>query len=245
MAVFLAILLLAGDWTNVPAVPPDQPSEGAPRQAADLFRQGLDAFDARDYPLAIERFRAAHRLSPMPEILFDIALAYKVLGDCQRASEAFEAFFAAVPARDPLVPRARAKHRELGPCANDKSPRAAQVGASAGSAAPPRGLEQPTSAVGAPSLLIQARPSVHAEPFYRRPGCIAAGTTTLLLGVTGSVFGLAAWSAARDLEGRQTWDADAVRTEERGRAYGQSATALLVASGAASLLAAGICALRW
>ena len=94
-----------------------RPPPPAP-DAEALFREGLKAYDAKQYARAIESFEAAHRLSPLPEILFDIAMARRALGDCPRAAEGFDAFIAAAPADDPLLARARARRAELDACAN-------------------------------------------------------------------------------------------------------------------------------
>jgi outer membrane protein assembly factor BamD (BamD/ComL family) len=100
----LAFLLYLAEATAAPAA----------GDAETLFREGLKAYDAKQYARAIESFEAAHRLSPLPEILFDIAMARRARGDCQRAVEGFDAFIAAAPADDPLLARARARRAELG-----------------------------------------------------------------------------------------------------------------------------------
>ena len=98
--------------------------------AEALFREGLKAYDAKQYARAIESFEAAHRLSPLPEILFDIAMARRALGDCPGAAEGFDAFIAAAPADDPLLARARARRAELEACAKgDGGGAAAQAAA--------------------------------------------------------------------------------------------------------------------
>src|SRR4029079_3589823 len=93
-------------------------AEGAAVPAADdaetLFREGLEAYDAKQYARAIEAFEAAHKVSPLPEIQYDIAMARRAIGDCRGAADGFDAFIAAASPEDPLLSRAPAHPCQLG-----------------------------------------------------------------------------------------------------------------------------------
>jgi tetratricopeptide (TPR) repeat protein len=216
-------------------------------EAEALFREGLKAYDAKEYARAIESFEAAHRLSPLPEILFDIAMAHRALGDCPRATKAFDVFIVAAPADDPLLARARARRAELGSCATARDG-VAGVARSQVAAAEilPLGLSspQPKGAGTAPAVLIapaqESPPPRHARAWLRNT-CFASLGGTAVLGVGGLVFGLEARAAQRDVEDAMTWGPDAARTHERGGAFGQVATTLLVSAGVTAAVAAASC----
>jgi hypothetical protein len=241
----VALLLILADASMAAAAPPPPPSDEAERR----FREGLKAFDGRDYRRAIEHFQQAHRLSPMPEILFDIALAYKALGDCPRASYAFDAFFAAAPADDPLRDRATAKLRELGSCDAAAASAVARTESAAPVPVAPAAPALPRVAVDppAPKLMVLAAPPPPSDrgPWYRRPACVASGAATVALAVTGSVLGVSALTAAREVENSAVWDDHAIRADERGRILGQSSALAFVAAGIAGLVTAGTCALSY
>jgi tetratricopeptide (TPR) repeat protein len=63
-----------------------QPEDTQARSRA-LYDEGSRAYKAGDYPRAIEKFLAAYDLSGAPAILFNIAQAYRLAGNCQRALE--------------------------------------------------------------------------------------------------------------------------------------------------------------
>jgi tetratricopeptide (TPR) repeat protein len=107
IGVLVSVLLLA----EAAVVP-------APDDAESLFREGLKAYDAKQYARAIEAFEAAHKLSPLPEIQYDIAMARRAIGDCRGAADGFDAFIAAASPEDPLLARAQARRAELGSCAS-------------------------------------------------------------------------------------------------------------------------------
>ena len=142
IAALASVLLLRGGRRPPPAA----------GDAEALFREGLKAYDAKQYARAIESFEAAHKLSPLPEILFDIAMARRALGDCPRAADGFDAFIAAAPADDPLLARARARRAELDACANGDGARWRRGGAGGRCGAS-------TAVAAAPPSRSGARPS--------------------------------------------------------------------------------------
>ena len=238
IAALAALLCLAEAVASPPTTAGD---------AEALFREGLKAYDAKQFGRAIESFEAAHRLSPLPEILFDIAMARRALGDCPRAADAFDAFIAAAPADDPLLARARARRAELGSCAaatGDAGGAAPSKVAAAESAAVVAPLALPGSNAPAPSMLIAPAPTPpRRERSWLHNTCVGAVTGTALLSAGGLVFGWQARSAQADAENAAVWDAAAVRADERARAYGQVATTLLISAGVATAIAAASCLL--
>lgn len=225
------------------------PAAPAAGDAEALFREGLKAYDAKQYARAIESFEAAHKLSPLPEILFDIAMARRALGDCRGAADGFDAFIAAAPVDDPLLARARARRADLGSCA---STGAGGSGPSRGATAdnlppaPPLPAPKQSAALAstAPTMLIAPAPppvSRSQEHPWLRGACFASAGGTAALGVGALVFGLQARTAQQEAERAKTWDDAAVRADERGRTYAQVASTLLISAGVTTAIAAASC----
>src|SRR5580700_1793322 len=61
------------------------------------YADGLAAFNSGHYPQAIELFEKGYAASALPGFLFNIALAYRRLGDCPRALEYYRRFLTASP----------------------------------------------------------------------------------------------------------------------------------------------------
>lgn len=69
------------------------PSEGALKgQARSLFEHGVTAFRNGDYEAARAAFASAHALSPLPELAYDMALAYERLGRSRDAADHFTTY---------------------------------------------------------------------------------------------------------------------------------------------------------
>jgi tetratricopeptide (TPR) repeat protein len=65
-------------------------------EAKRLFDEGTDLYDRGDYDNAIGRFRQAHRLWPDPLVIFAVAQAQRLKGDCTEAIESYSRFIKAV-----------------------------------------------------------------------------------------------------------------------------------------------------
>jgi tetratricopeptide (TPR) repeat protein len=224
------------------------PAAPAAGDAEALFREGLKAYDAKQYARAIESFEAAHKLSPLPEILFDIAMARRALGDCRGAADGFDAFIAAAPVDDPLLARARARRAELGSCASaaaDGSGSSQVAAADKPPAVPSLAAptERATLASTAPILIATApepAPRRQERPWLRAT-CFAAAGGTGVLGLGSLLFALQARSAQQEAEGYDIWDVPAVRADERGRTYAQVASTLAISAGVTTAIAAASC----
>jgi hypothetical protein len=238
-AVLTAVCLLAAT-----AEPPPVRGNG---EAERLFQQGLKAYDAGELARALEAFEAAHRLTPMPEILFDIGMTYRALGDCRRAVKAFDDFIHAVPPGDPLLARARDRRAELGSCAASATGDAAA--ASAASTAP---AGAPLELRAVPAIEAQAAPPaalhVGAQPTTSggrsrrwRDACGVSLGSTGVLTVAGLVFGWQAHAAQQDVQNAKVWDDDTARADQRGRTLGEASVGLLLSAAATAVVAATTC----
>ncbi len=67
----------------------------AEEQAHAHFRQGRAYVEAKVYDKAIEEFDAAYKLAPLPDLIFNIAQAYRLAGDPDRAVDAYKRYLAA------------------------------------------------------------------------------------------------------------------------------------------------------
>jgi tetratricopeptide (TPR) repeat protein len=82
----------------VPAV-----ADSVPNKARKLADRGRAAHDARDYAGAIVAFTEAYALSPAPGLLFNLAQAYRLRGNCDDASLMYRRYLATGPADDARV----------------------------------------------------------------------------------------------------------------------------------------------
>jgi hypothetical protein len=95
----LIVLCLAGprSWAESPRV----------SRARVLFQEGNVAFEAGDYPLAMQKFQDAYELSPKPLLLFNIGLAAEQAMQPELALQTFERF---LEVSGPMKERAEARH---------------------------------------------------------------------------------------------------------------------------------------
>ena len=248
IAAVLAALCLLGA-TEAP--PPVQ----AGGEAERLFQQGLKAYDAREFTRAIAAFEAAYQLTPMPEILFDIGMAHRALGDCRLAAKSFDDFIRAAAPGDPLLSRARERRAELASCAAS-APADEAAGSPASGAprgAPPESPVHPLAAGSASVPAIDARAAtpvathVGTEPTsvrrsrLWRDACAVSLGSTGVLAAAGLVFGWQARSAQQEVENTNIWDESTIRADQRGRTFGDASLGLLLSAGATALLAATTC----
>lgn len=70
-------------------------SARAAPSAEDLYAEGQAAYDRADYPTAIERWRASFEISGETGLLFNLAQAQRLSGDCPDALSTYRKFLAA------------------------------------------------------------------------------------------------------------------------------------------------------
>jgi len=146
--------------------------------AAELYRLGKQAYDQQDYARAAELFTRCHARSGDPSLLFNIAQAERLAGDCAAAATHYRRFLAEVPDA-PNRTDAAAKLADMERCVQEKAP-------------PPAPPAPATVAVVAPPPARQeARPS--------RLGLWVAGGGGLALGVS-AFFWYRAWDADHELD---------------------------------------------
>ena len=97
------------------AQPAGPAAAGDKERARALHDEGLRAYEAGEYGRAITAYRKAYALVPAPGILFNLAQAYRLRGDCRRANRAYRTFLHAAPS-SPEASVAREHMRALRTC---------------------------------------------------------------------------------------------------------------------------------
>ena len=82
------------------------PAEGDRAEAVRAFRQANVHYDLGEYDRAIPLFRRAYEISREPALIFNMAQAYRLAGDCRRALDTYGQFLRL--SSDPVL-RARAE----------------------------------------------------------------------------------------------------------------------------------------
>ncbi|CAN5772843.1 hypothetical protein BH11MYX2_BH11MYX2_39540 [soil metagenome] len=87
----------------VAAVPVVASADTIPERARKLAAEGRAAHEAGDYDRAISAFTEANALAPSPALLFNLAQAYRLKGNCDDASVMYRRYLATNPEEDGRV----------------------------------------------------------------------------------------------------------------------------------------------
>jgi tetratricopeptide (TPR) repeat protein len=185
----------------------------APDPAA-LEASGSKHFELAEYAAAITDFKEAFRLSDRPELLFNIAQAYRLSGDCVQARTFYRTFLRRVPDA-PNAIQVKGRIDELEACAN---------------AAPP-----PPVVTNAPPTTTTPPPPPPAGRTWKT----SAGLASLGVGVLGVGFGTV-FAVRGNSKQSELADACAVECtgdvarelDEAGKAANRNAAIGLIAGGA-------------
>jgi iron complex outermembrane receptor protein len=124
----------------------------AKTQARTHFRAGTVFFEAASYDRAIEEYREAYNLLPLPDFLFNIAQAYRLQGDSKSAVEYYNRYLKLKPT-GAIADEARVHLHELAaaPETANPPPAASKVPSAAGNPPPARASESPAAALAPPT----------------------------------------------------------------------------------------------
>lgn len=219
--VLLAALTAALAPRSAAAQGPSSPAAGATASPADVERarqlheEGLAHYEKRQYGRAIAAYRKAYALVPAPGILFNLAQAYRLRGDCKRAYRAYKNFLAVVT-DTPEANLAREHAQALRPCAKapaEPEPAPAPAIAPAPVLAPQLTEETPAPPppVVEPVVTVQRAPRSHAGQDKKILG-LGIGGAGGVLALVGVFYGLKARGAASDLS--DFYDDGGVWTDE-------------------------------
>lgn len=177
LAVSIA-MVAAFAQTPARAEPASPAASSTEEEARRLYEEGLKHYDLSEYEEAVTAFRKAYLIASAPELLFDIAQAYRKQGPgrCREALDFYRSYLRV----DPNTPR-----RE------DVETSIARMEACADNA-PPR-VEKPV----APSVMTEAPPPAPSSPRSASSAIVPVtlGASGLALALAGG--GLFVWSRLR------------------------------------------------
>lgn len=230
-AVTLAALLAAQSAYADNALSPEK----IPAKAKELATRGRSYHDAGDYSMAIAAFKEAYVLAPSPGLLFNIAQAYRLAGNCDEAAWMYRRYLDTNPTgtnRD-LAEQHLSTVEKCGSGGlklavtppKVPTPQAAAVGASLGMAA-----------AGSDGELQQVdEPSLDRAHTYKRYGIVVgvAGGAAL---VGAGIFALQARDASQTVENKYKhggkWE-DVKDDDARGKRDATFAKVLGISGGVA------------
>jgi tetratricopeptide (TPR) repeat protein len=165
--------------------------------ARELSDQALRQYQQGEFDAAIESFMGAFALSNNPGLLFNVAQAYRLKGDCEHARDYYQRYLKAVP-DTPFKPSLERRVEEMQAClASRGAPGAVQPGDTMASidasaittiAAPPD-----------PATPDLSSPKPDVSPPRRAAVWTLRGSAVALL-ASSAVFGALAWDARQDAE---------------------------------------------
>jgi tetratricopeptide (TPR) repeat protein len=92
-----------------------------PSDAERLYNQGQQAYDAKNYGAALEAWQRSYELSKLPALVFNIAQAQRLHGDCRAAVDSYRKFVELDPTSSERAD-AETWLKELQPCPVAKPP---------------------------------------------------------------------------------------------------------------------------
>jgi tetratricopeptide (TPR) repeat protein len=138
-------------------------------EAQQLTEQGLAHYNVGEYDKAIDEFKRAYLISKRPALLFNIAQAQRLKGDCKEALQTYKAYLRA----DPAANRSKIESRiaEMEKCVKEKP-----------EVAPPPTPESPPTPPSTPAPTPAPSAPVTRAPALREP---PSKVPPLLLGAGG------------------------------------------------------------
>ena len=217
------------------------------RLSRRIFQTAEEYYQVGELELALELYREAHQLAPLPGFLFNIAQCYRRLGEWSRALTYYHAFMAAAP----NAPNLEEVHELIALCRDRMASRPSSITARRDRPSPTRVVSvntvEPMQPRRGPSVRLDAVPSSGASRLasFRAPDDRASRTRRAWM------YGSAALSGALALAGTVTGalalsDGDAYQRpgltaqqradiRQRGEVMKVSATVSLVLAGTAAL----------
>jgi tetratricopeptide (TPR) repeat protein len=218
-------------------------------EAERLAREGLAAYEAGRYAEAVEKFHSAYALTPAPLLLYNLAQAHRLAGECSQAVTYYEQFLATNPSGDPAE-YSRESLAALEPCGTGEAsillpaslpprpaePPAATPGRLVPEASPLRVTRQ---SLGHTQRDDRAPPSKPPPPKSHLPAVLTAASAVVLVSV-GGYFGWRARETSGELSQRfengGTWNEQAMTEEARGKQF----EAMSIVALASGVLAGGV-----
>jgi tetratricopeptide (TPR) repeat protein len=191
------VLLLVA-WHGIgprPAAAAPDAGQDLTLTARELSDQALRQYQQGQFDAAIESFMGAFALSNNPGLLFNVAQAYRLKGDCEHARDYYQRYLNAVP-ETAIKPSLERRVAEMEACL--KSSATAAVGPSADA-----GVVTVTTALPGPRGSDLASPKPEASTSRRAVVWTLRGSGAALVAAS-AVFGALAWDAYRDVDNAAT-----------------------------------------
>jgi tetratricopeptide (TPR) repeat protein len=189
-----------------------------PNDAERLYTEGQTAYDDKRYDEAIAAWQRAYDLSHLPALVFNLAQAHRLKGECTKAVETYQTFIKLDPT-SPQRADAEGLLKEIQPCA-----------------------DKPVEPKVVPETHVPPPPP---NPGHgkRVAGIAAAGAGAVLV-LAGAYFGSRAESLASDVKaacstGHCEWTSDLAGKDADGRSD-EKRQYILYGVGAAALVTSGV-----
>jgi tetratricopeptide (TPR) repeat protein len=214
-----------------------QAAQAAEAKARALYESGLRHYRAGEYDQAIENLKDSYQVVPAPGLLYDLAQAYRLKGDCREAQRLYRQFLDQAVS-GPVTSLARSHLAEMDRCMTD----AQAVSRAGGSTAPTAEAGRPADGPSAPVVLSPGLPApapsaqvapdlitAHSAPAPAPRSRLAGRRAALAVGLSAAglaaAAGYFAWQAGRSsdqvsgmfLPGR-TWGGPGIDAEQAGHA---------------------------
>jgi tetratricopeptide (TPR) repeat protein len=194
-----------------------------PSPAETRFAEGEVLYKERKFAEAAAKYREAYELSKVPALLFNVAQAHRLAGQCREAVVAYETYLKEAPAAANRAD-AEARRDELAP------------------QCPPPVVEPPAPKVVAPVPEVERPPAARGGAPLRWSGIAVGGAGLVTLGVA-TYFGVKSSQHASALTDRfadgGVWDAESRRLEARGEKAEKNARILAI-TGSALVVGGGV-----
>lgn len=232
-ALMLGLLVIAAATAQAQPEPRPTPT---PAQAGTAARahaaRAKQHFDRGEYAQAIVAYREAYRLLPAPGVLYNLAQAYRLVGDCGNATAMYRDFLRLAP-DSPHRAVAEENLVAAETCARELT---AREHATAEPVTPTPGATAPPGAAVAPHLPVEPPPRRRD-----RTATVVTAAGGVVLVAAGAYFAIDAASAADEVSDFYTdggaW-ADIAGADARGRRSRGVAIAAFASGGAALAAAA-------
>ncbi|MCU1282083.1 MAG: hypothetical protein JWM53_5629, partial [bacterium] len=202
-----------------------------------LTHQGLELYKRGEYQAAIDRFKQAYLVAPAPLLLYDVAQAYRLAGDCAAARRYYVEYQAA-DADGARRAGVDGRIADMERCARAAVEVAPVV-------APTPAVEPRPNAAPAAAVVVTPSPSPSPQHHRLRIAALGVGAAGLALVATGVYFSVRAADdssqVGRLYAGGGSWSDHYQSLQGDGRAATSASIALYTVGGAA--LATG--ALLW
>jgi tetratricopeptide (TPR) repeat protein len=232
ISVAIAIELSAG------AARADEPAPMKP-ETRELLERGLELYRAREYEAAISEFERAFAIEERPELLFAMAQAERLSGDCGTAVLLYRRFLAT----GPQEMHAEAARLNIDKCERALASRPELAGQDVAADTPATATPEPPEDLlpPAPTRLPSAESASHRGAWYRDP----LGASLLGLGAGGVGVGAALFAmSSADVSSARASERYAEYRELMDRAESRR-TLAWVGLGAGSALLVGAAARYW